>query len=178
MQWKKQSMDIKDSKCPTTVQRQQQHQQQARNSERGETQGSQVILMRRRSGSTGMPAGRFLLYFYLLSRQIWLWLTCSHIFYSNMVQDEHDEGGDRASMLRYWKRKTPSRSWRRWLDMQSIWLWLESRNSDIWKVSNQAYFLHTIFFTKSYWNAVNTTSPLEGIFMFTCYSVFLDLSSF
>ena len=46
----KQSIGIKDSKCPEIVQRQQQHQQQAQNS-KGEIQGSQISLMRKRSGS-------------------------------------------------------------------------------------------------------------------------------
>ena len=80
------------------MQRQQQHQQQARNS-KGETQGSQISLMRTRSGSTGTPTGRFLSYF-LLSRQIWLII---------IVQDEHGEGGDRALMPK--KHTTPSQSW-------------------------------------------------------------------
>ena len=45
-------LGIKDSKCPKIVQRQQQHQQQARNS-KGEIQGSQISVMRRRSDTTG-----------------------------------------------------------------------------------------------------------------------------
>ena len=57
----KQSIGIKDSKCPKIVQRQQQDQQQARNS-KDEIQGSQISLMRRRRRSV----------LYLLSRKIWL----------------------------------------------------------------------------------------------------------
>ena len=75
----KQSIGIKDSKCPKTVQRQQQHQQQARNS-KGEIQSSQINLMRRFSGQ-----GDF-------------FCTLPIVPTNLVVINEHDEGY-RASML-------------------------------------------------------------------------------